>query len=408
MNGRQLSLIRAVGAASIAASLAACGSSGQQSNSNGLPGANVAQPGTSTLPTTNTGVAGTSVTPITNMMPPPIGTAGAGTVTPPAGTAGVAAPTGTAGTGAPMAMGTAGTAPMTMGMGGAAAPGTNPLSLYNAATKELAAPAAGDGVQITTTPFDLAPGDEKFACYHAEIPIDGTINVHYWESKMAEGSHHFILYTADGDTSPVGTMDQTGCLTAFGGWIYSSAQPHIDLSMPDGVAMPLSSRQRVQFDMHYINVTQQTLHAQVTLNVTLAKGMFQQAKSLISYNSQIFIPANGTQTVGGDCTPGAGAKFFYMLTHTHRRGKLATITRVLANGMMGEQLVKSTDWEVPMERKWLTDPYLTFQPGEKFHYSCDYMNDLPMTVTSGPSAQTNEMCMAITYYFPASAGGSCF
>jgi len=173
------------------------------------------------------------------------------------------------------------------------------------------------------------------------------------------------------------------------------------------VAMPLGSRQRVNFDMHYINTTQQAIHAFVTLNVVLAQGNFQKAASLISFNTSIAIPANGMQTVGGDCTPGAGAKFFYMLTHTHRRGLLATITRVLANGQMGEELVRSPDWEIPQEKKYLTDPYLTFMPGEKFHYQCQYMNDLSQVVTAGPSAQTNEMCMAITYYFPSTATGSC-
>jgi hypothetical protein len=296
---------------------------------------------------------------------------------------------------------------MMMGNAGAAAPGANPNSLYDAATKELRAPAAGAGVQITTPMFDLAPGQEKFSCYHAEIPVDGEIDVHYWESKMTEGSHHFILYAANSDLSPVGTMDQSGCTTNFQNWVYSSAQPHIDLSMPEGVAMVLGSRQRVLFDMHYINTTQNTLHAQVVLNVVLAKGSFQKAASLISFNVGIAIPANGMQTVSGDCTPGAGAKFFYMLTHTHRRGLLATITRTLANGQMGEELVRSTDWEVPQEKKYLTDPYLTFMPGEKFHYTCQYMNDLPQVVTAGPSAATNEMCMAITYYFPSSATGSC-
>jgi hypothetical protein len=263
-------------------------------------------------------------------------------------------------------------------------------------------------VQISTMPFDLQPGQEKFTCFHAEIPIDGEIDVHYYESKMAPGSHHFILYKLDGDAVPVGTTDQSGCLSGFQNWIYSSAQPHIDLRMPEGVAMVLNSRQRVVFDMHYINTGDKTLHAVVTLNVVLAKGKFEKASSLISFNTSIRLPPHGMQTVGGDCTPGAGAKFFYMLTHTHRRGKLATITRVLANGTMGEELVRSTDWEVPMEHKWLSEPLLTFQPGEKFHYSCDYQNDLDQTVTVGASAAINEMCMAITYYYPASAGGSCF
>jgi hypothetical protein len=324
------------------------------------------------------------------------------------GSGGAPAPKGSAGSAGTMgpAVGAAGTASPMAGAAGATAAGSD--SLYDAATGELHAPASGDGVQISTTMFDLQPGEEKFTCYHTEIPVDGEIDVRYYESKMAKGSHHFILYKNDGDTAALGTMDQTGCLTGFQNWIYSSAQPHIDLKIPEGVAFVMGSRQRVVFDMHYINTTQQTLHAQVTLNVLFAKGNFQKAASLVSYNTGIFIPPNGTQSVSGDCTPGAGANFFYMLTHTHRRGQLATISRVLANGQMGEELVRSTDWEVPQEKKWLAEPFLTFQTGEKFHYACDYKNDLNQLVTSGPSADTNEMCMAITYYFPASAGGSCF
>jgi hypothetical protein len=335
-------------------------------------------------------------------VPPPSPLAGSNAAAGPAGPVVASSPVpgptaGSAGTASP-STGVAGAA------GGVAAIGSG---LYDPVTNELHAPAAGDGVQISTKAFDLAPGEERFACFHTEIPIDGEIDVHYYESKMAQGSHHFILYKNDRDTAPLGSQDGTGCLTGFQSWVYSSAQPHIDLKMPEGVAMVLASRQRVVFDMHYINTTDHTLHAQVTLNVVLAKGTFQRAASLISYNTAIRVPARGTQTVGGDCTPGTGAKFFYMLTHTHRRGKLATINRVLANGQLGEQLVKSTDWEVPEEKKYLTDPYLTFKAGEKFHYSCDYENDLNQVVTSGPSAATNEMCMAITYYFPASAGGSC-
>lgn len=290
------------------------------------------------------------------------------------------------------------------------APGTAPVSpytLFDPATKDLKAPAPDQGVQVTTSMFALPPGAEKFTCYHAELPKDGELDVKYWESVMTQGSHHFILYRTDNDPVPAGTMDQNGCTTGFQNWIYSSAQPHIDLQIPEGVAMVLGANQRVSFDMHYINTGDEALQVQVKLNAIFATGKFEKAASLISYNTGIFLQPHAAGTASGDCTPGNGAKFFYMLTHTHRRGKLATISRTLASGMMGETIVKSTDWEVPEEKKWLTDPYETFKQGEKIHYECDYMNDLDTLVTAGPSAQTNEMCMAIMYYFPASAGGSC-
>jgi hypothetical protein len=389
-----------------AAALSACGGqpkTGTAGQSPESPMGAVVQPpaiGTS-APATSVGAGGVSAP---GLMQPQAGIAGSAAN--PQGGGGAPGPSGSAGMTGPMAGAAGAASPMTGAAGAAASPSD---SLYDSATGVLRAPASGDGVQITTSMFDLPAGAEAFTCYHSEIPVDGEIDVRYYESVMAKGSHHFILYKNDGDTSPLGTMDQSGCLANPQGqnWVYSSAQPHIDLQIPEGVAIVLGSRQRVVFDMHYINTTQETLHAQVSLNVLFAKGTFQKAASLISYNGGIFIPANGTQTVGGDCTPGAGAKFFYMLTHTHRRGILATITRVLANGQMGEELVKSTNWEIPQEKKWLTAPYLTFQPGETFHYSCDYQNDLDQVVTAGPSAATNEMCMAITYYFPASAGGSC-
>jgi hypothetical protein len=375
-----------------AAALAACSGSSDD-NKQGAPGV-VETPPPVTNMVMNPGTAG-----MVAMMQHPIVQSGTGGTTP------IMQPP----------SGTGGSSPAPMMDAGMIKPVMDPLTttgsdLYDPMTKTLMAPADGDGVQISTDPFDLLPGEEKFTCYHAEIPVDGEIDVRYYESVMAAGSHHFILYKNDGDTMPPGTTDQTGCLANPTGsnWVYSSAQPHMDLKIPEGVAIVLGSRQRVVFDMHYINTTDQTLHAQVTLNISFAKGEFQKASSLVSYNSQIFIPPDGEQTVGGDCTPGDGAKFFYMLTHTHRRGVLATITRVLANGQMGEELVHSSDWEIPQEKKYLTDPFLTFMPGEKFHYECQYMNDLDQIVTAGPSADTNEMCMAITYYFPASAGGSCF
>ena len=359
--------------------------------------------------TTKANTAG-MLAPAPVVTPPPTSVpAPGGSATPPLPTtAGAAAPA-PAQTPPRAAAAAGGTA--TMGSASAAgsgsAPARLPASLYDPSSGELRAPAPSDGVQISTPTFDLQPGEERFACYHTEIPIDGEFYVHYYESKMALGSHHFILYKHDRDAAALGTMDPTGCLTGFQSWIYSSAQPLMDLRMPDNVAMVLGSRQRVLFDMHYINTTSKVLNAHVTLNVVLAKGEFEKAASLISYNTAIRLPPHGTQTVGGDCTPGPGAKFFYMLTHTHRRGLLATITRVHADGSLGEELVRSTDWEVPMERKWLDEPLLTFEPGEKFHYSCEYQNDLEQVVTSGPSAATNEMCMAITYYYPASAGGGC-
>jgi hypothetical protein len=272
----------------------------------------------------------------------------------------------------------------------------------------LPPPAAGTGIQLQTKPFTVMPGQEVFKCYHTQIPLNTELDISEFESQMSTGSHHFILYRADGDTTPVDTLTDSGCAGNFTtSWVYSSGQPHYGFKNPDGVAMVIAANGRVQFDMHYLNTTTAPINAQVTLNMMFATGTFQKAAPLISFNTSINIPANGTQTVGGDCTPGAGANFFMASTHTHRRGILATINRVLADGTMGEELVHTTDWEKPDLRSYQAAPFLTFKTGEKFHYSCSYQNDRNLPTTVGNSADTNEMCMAVTYFFPASATGSC-
>jgi hypothetical protein len=239
------------------------------------------------------------------------------------------------------------------------------------------------------------------------MPNTAEFPVGQWESQMTAGSHHFILYSSAGDTTPSGTLANNGCTSGFGGptWLYTSGTPHSELPMPDGVAMPIAANLRVTFDMHYINTGTSVIHAGVTLNMNKVKAAtFEKAQALVSFNLGISIPPNGTQTVGGDCTPPAGAKFFVMGTHTHRRGIEASIKRV---GGAGEVLVHTTNWDNPDPGLWETPPYLTFAPGEKFHYSCSYQNDRNATTTVGTSAANNEMCMAITYFFPSAPGGSC-
>jgi len=320
------------------------------------------------------------------------GTGGAGGTTTGTGgaTGGAAGATGGAG----------GTTGGTAGTGGTGGTGGGPGT--------LPPPAPGTGIQMQTKPFTVMPGQETFKCYHAEIPLDTELDVSEFESLMSVGSHHFILYRADGDTAPLDTITDGGCSGNFSNaWVYSSGQPRYGFKNPPGVAMVLNARQRVGFDMHYLNTTSTPINAQVTLNMMFATGQFQKAAPLISFNTGIAIPPNGKQTVTGDCTPGAGANFYLASTHTHKRGVLATIQRVLADGTLGEEIVRSTDWEKPTLVSWQATPFLTFKAGEKFRYSCSYQNDRNQIVTVGNSAELNEMCMAVTYFFPASAAGTC-
>lgn len=270
----------------------------------------------------------------------------------------------------------------------------------------LIAPKDGAGFQLATPMFDLQPGQEIYKCYHVAVPNTAEFPVGEWDGQMSAGSHHFILYRTAGDTVASGTLTEGACTQGFGGstWLYTQGSPRSHLQFPEGVAMTLAANERITFDLHYINVTSNVIHARVALNVNKVKAeKFEKADAQISFNIGIFVPPHGTQTVSGDCTPVANAKYFVMQTHTHKHATLAVVNRKLASGMMGEELVRTVDWENPKAHVWRGEPFLTFQNGETFHYSCTYQNDGDQTVTVGISADTNEMCMAEAYFFPASA-----
>ncbi len=96
-----------------------------------------------------------------------------------------------------------------------------------------------------------------------------------------------------------------------------------------------------------------------------------------------------------------------MTTQTHQFATQALVQRKLSNGQLGETIVKSDDWAHAVERYWNAAPFLEFASGEKLHYSCSYRNTRPSCTTVGVSFRTNEKCMAIGYFFPASAGWTC-
>jgi len=425
-------LALSIGAAT--ASLVACSGNNGDGTPSGDPYAGIGGGGGAPFVSTGGVPVGTGTT----ALPPPTTTGTS--ITPPVGAGGTPPVTGTGfptfgaggtppvtGTGLPPAAG----APPVVGAGGATAvggaPGGGATGVGGSSTGaggastgtwdptanldangNLIPPATGAGFQLLTPTFDLEPGQEIYNCFHVATPNTAVFPVGEWDSQMSPGSHHFILYRSDADATATqaGVLTSGACTQGFGGstWLYTMGAPRGHLLMPDGVAMELTPNEHIDFDMHYINTGADVIHAHIGLNVNKVKAaMYQKADAEISFNTGIFVPPMGTQTVSGTCPAVPGASYFLMQTHMHKHGTLATISRVLANGQMGEELVHTTNWDSPEVKIWQQAPFFTFNPGEHFAYSCSYKNDTSQIITVGISAATNEMCMMETYFFPAAA-----
>jgi hypothetical protein len=165
--------------------------------------------------------------------------------------------------------------------------------------------------------------------------------------------------------------------------------------MPEGVGIAIAPRQHLFVQMHYLNSGSGELRANAVIDgETFAPGeSFERAYAYVTYNTEISIPAGMEGETGGACDVPSGAKFFALSTHTHQYGIRATVH----DG--AEMLVETTDWEHPDVARWHGEPFYTFSGPLTYH--CQYRNTSDQTVLEGDSARTDEMCMAVGYFFPA-------
>jgi hypothetical protein len=150
--------------------------------------------------------------------------------------------------------------------------------------------------------------------------------------------------------------------------------------------------------MHYLNATDHEISAHVELNGdAYADGTtVRGAAPFITYKFQIEIgAAQGSKaSVTGSCNASSNLKFFTMSTHVHKQGVHTSVKD-------GSTMVfQSDDWEHPGAQNWDAAPFFSFTSGMLTN-QCDYINangtDQP--IVQGPSAATNEMCMAVGYFF---------
>jgi hypothetical protein len=287
-------------------------------------------------------------------------------------------------------------------MGAAGAPMGCGQGTYCKDGTDIAPPAPADGFQIVSpASITLTPGAEQFWCYTKNIPGTGEVDVGGFQSWMTKGaSHHFITFHNTGGVD--GQL--VSCPLGSGDWVYATSRSGmiIGMDLPQNVGLPFQAGSSLIMNMHLINTGIDVVKPVVKLNVMYAKNVMYKAGSVFSLaaNAQIRVPPNGTQTVRGSCTAPAGSKFFLWTTHSHKFTTEDNIDYV--SGGKTTNIVHTTDWENPGTHVWGAPDFLTVKAGDSFNYSCTYRNTLAQTLTFGETANSNEMCLAIGYYFPAS------
>jgi hypothetical protein len=293
------------------------------------------------------------------------------------------------------------------------APLALPVLLAAAACSDEPA-AIGEKIQLETPSFTLQPGEEKFYCYYTTLANAEATGIYKMSSSMPPGSHHMIVFKTRTEKMPAGTFAECenfgmGEMMGGGGfdladlpvWLYASQDPEFSTTMPEDVGIAISPNQPVIINMHYINVSDAPLTANVKIDLEpyVVGYEFTPAHAFISFNTQIDVPAGTRGSAGGSCDVPVGSKFIMMSTHSH---KYTTSARVRD----GEAVVLETlDWAHATVERW-SEPYYTFQTS-KIDYRCEYNNTTNEPLKTGESALTDEMCMAVGVYFPSRGDTYC-
>jgi hypothetical protein len=280
---------------------------------------------------------------------------------------------------------------------------------------DLIPPPADTGFPIATPDVTLQPGQESYFCYFKTLPGNADIDIGTIQSWMTPASSHELIAFAiapGGQLGPDDTLGDCHGMTA-GSRIHSASLSGaiVETKMPEHVGLHMSAGTQVMLEMHFRNPGSATLAAHVKMNLLFANDVQYRAGSLLSFNVGINVPPAGpdglpgAQTVKGKCTAPAGSNVFLVTTKTYGHATLAEVDYV--SGGQSQTIVRSTDWEHPGARVWGSPCFLTLKSGDAISYSCSYTNSGSTPIVVGDFEATNDVCMAIAYYFPA-GNGECF
>ena len=264
------------------------------------------------------------------------------------------------------------------------------------------------GFHVQSPEITLAPGEEATYCYFFRTPNSTALGVRRWRSHALGGMHHAILFTTINEKQPPGTLTQNNCSTAPGGelgkWQYAAYGLDDALEFPsdDGTATPLAAEigtgQFAFLQMYALNTSDQALTTSVYLSAQALDPatVYTKSATYMSYNSNLLLPPISISTAEQTCATPAGSKFWRLSSRTHR---YATMSKIIN---AGSDVVVSLDWEHPAVATFSAPGFLTFGSGMTYH--CEYYNPGSVSVHSGDSESTDEVCMGIGYFFPADTG----
>jgi hypothetical protein len=255
------------------------------------------------------------------------------------------------------------------------------------------------GVQLATVGREIAPGEDEEWCEVVELPGDSdeVYFVARTEVEMTAYSHHLIVSVApEGSESLVdlplhepmrcaGAHQLGADLTNLAG----SGRAYTEAVMPEGIGFQLHGGQRVVFDYHAFNSSEEPIQSRHRLNLHFVDEIEKPARTFGFYNQYFEVPPGTERAFAEECHFKDDVLVWALTRHTHRLGK---DFRVWWSGgeRDGELIWTSRDWEQDIDYRF--DEPIVVPAGVGFRWECELENPTEEPLVFGPQA-TDEMCI---------------
>jgi hypothetical protein len=257
--------------------------------------------------------------------------------------------------------------------------------------------------EIKAAPYTLQPGEEKYFCYTARLPMDREVAIKKVTPTYGKGTHH-ILAVQTIAPEPEGFSECPVLIRDTWVPLYTGGLDSGPLQAPEGIAFKtFEPGQQILMQLHLQNATDAPITASTSIKLDLVDASPEIQPALIfgMDNRKINVPPGGQATTEMSCMASKDLAVFAVMGHMHKQGVHLDLSR---GATAGAEMMYDEDWR--FEEQPITPLTMSVHKGDNLHLRCTHKNTGTKPLIYGESSDT-EMCSFVMYYAPATMLDGC-
>jgi hypothetical protein len=250
----------------------------------------------------------------------------------------------------------------------------------------------------------LAAGEERYQCFIVKV-VDrpGDLRVRRVVPQVGAAVHHVGVFTDEqkSEKQPTRECKDMG----FWGFVYGAGVGTPAMEMPAGTTRVINEGISIILQMHYLNASDKPVKTLSSVDLELAEEgeALQEVGTLIVGTLNLNLPPQKITDVKSTCTKhGKLEHVFAAFPHMHQLGTALAVTAG-ADGSM--PVVTVPKWDFRDQGTALINPPLGIGADLPIQTRCSFNNTTAKTVKFGLNT-SDEMCMTVLYFWPASGRSS--